>query len=390
MLDNITSSTLEDQYSSGVYIKRNLEIVRGEGAFLFDAKGRRYIDMISGQGATNLGHAHPAISQAVQDQVNTLTNCPEFLRNPIRATYQAALCEAANMERVYLCNSGAEAVEAALKFATFSTGRTQIISTMRGFHGRTLGALSTTWNKHYRAPFTDLIPAVDFVPYNNLVRLETAISQDTAAVIIELVQGEGGVHPAEEDYVQAVRELCTTHGAMLIIDEVQTGFGRTGHLFAHQAYDVRPDLVCLAKSIANGVPMGAVLLADTVGELRPALHGSTFGGNPLACAAGNAVLHTLQNTDLIAQAHTRGAQIIEYFQNHLSDQVVRDIRGRGFMLGIELRSKVSPVLATLQEHGVLALPAGSTVLRLLPPLVIDDETLWHGIHIITEVINNAI
>ncbi len=381
---------LETQHSSGVYIKRDLQIVRGEGARLFDAEGNSYIDCVSGQGSSNLGHAHPAVVSAIQQQAAELITCTEIFHNPVRAQYQAALCAAANMPRVFLCNSGAEAIEGALKFARLVTGRTGIIATMRGFHGRTMGALSTTWEKKYREPFLPLLPEVTHIPYNNVERLEQAMNKTIGAVLVEVVQGEGGVHPAAAGYLQAVQDLCHLHGALLIVDEVQTGFGRTGYLFAHEQDGIQPDLMCLAKSIAGGLPMGAVLLGERVGELPPASHGSTFGGSPLACAAACAALAVYQNTDLIPRARQRGAEVLQYFREHLSENTVRDVRGRGFMVGIELRGKVAPVLSALQSRGILALPAGATVLRLLPPLVISDEELWQMVDTVEDILNHAI
>lgn len=380
---------LEDAHTSGAYVKRDVEFVRGAGARLEDAAGRSYIDCVSGHGATNLGHGHLAVVAAVQQQAATLIACPELFHNPLRAQYQAALCTAAGMPRVFLCNSGAEAVEGALKAARLATGRPGIIAAMRGFHGRTLGALSTTWNRHYREPFEPLVPAVTHVPFNNLDRLVATLDESIAAVIVEVVQGEGGVHPAETGYLQAVQEACHANGSLLIVDEIQTGFGRTGALFAYQGEAIQPDLLCLAKSIAGGMPMGAVLLGERAGELAPGSHGSTFGGNPLACAAALAVLETLQTTDMIDRAQTRGAAVLAHLQEHLSPDVVRDVRGRGFMIGIELRGKVAPVLRALQSRGLLALPAGRTVLRLLPPLVIVDDDLWQAVTIIEEVLNHA-
>lgn len=382
--------TLEQQHSSGTYIKRDLQIVRGEGARLFDAEGNSYIDCVSGQGSSNLGHAHPAIVSAIQQQASELIACTEIFHNPVRASYQAALCAAARMPRVFLCNSGAEAIEGALKFARLGTGRTGIVSTMRGFHGRTMGALSTTWEKKYREPFHPLIPDVIHVPYNNIERLEQVMDNTIGAVIVEVVQGEGGVHPAEAGYLRAVQELCHAHGALLILDEVQTGFGRTGYLFAHEYDGIQPDLMCLAKSIAGGLPMGAVLIGERVGEIPPASHGSTFGGNPLACAAALAALEVYQNTDLIQRARERGAAVMTYFRENLPKNIIREVRGRGFMVGIELRGKVAPVLSALQAQGVLALPAGATVLRLLPPLVISDDDLWQMVDTVREVLHHAV
>jgi acetylornithine/LysW-gamma-L-lysine aminotransferase len=380
---------LEEAHTSGAYLKRDLQIVRGEGAILYDADGNRYIDCVGGQGAANLGHCHPAVLAALRAQMETLISCPEFFYNPVRARYQAELCHASNMPRVFLCNSGAEAIEGALKIARLVTGRTGIVATMRGFHGRTMGALSTTWEKNYREPFEPLIAGVRHVPYNNVERLAEALDESVAAVILEPVQGEGGVHPAADRYLAAVRDLCHANGSLLILDEIQTGFGRTGYLFAHHRDGVQPDMMCLAKSIAGGVPMGAVLMGERVGSLPPASHGSTFGGNPLACAAALAVLDVLENTDLITRTRELGDTVIAYLREHLPTSAVREVRGRGLMIGVELRTKVAGILKALQGRGVLALPAGATVLRLLPPLVIEEADLWRAVHAIEEVLSDA-
>ncbi|NWG17002.1 MAG: aspartate aminotransferase family protein [Chloroflexi bacterium] len=380
---------LEQARSSGVYLKRDLQIVRGDGAALYDAAGRRYIDCVGGQGAANLGHGHPALIAAIQRQLSDLMACPELFHNPVRARYQDELCRTANMPRVFLCSSGAEAVEAALKFARLTTRRPNFIAAMRGFHGRTMGALSITWEKTYREPFEPLLPGVRHVPYNNLERLAEALDDTVAAVILEPIQGEGGVHPAQPGYLAEVQRLCHERGALLVLDEVQTGFGRTGHLFAYRHDGIQPDLVCLAKSIAGGLPMGAVLIGERVGKIPPATHGSTFGGGPVACAAALAVLDVLQTTNLIERASRLGAAVLDHLHTN-RPAGVREVRGRGLMIGLELRGKVAPVLRALQTRGVLALPAGSTVLRLLPPLVISEDDLWQAIQTIEEVVNDAL
>ncbi|MBN1680182.1 MAG: acetylornithine/succinylornithine family transaminase [Anaerolineae bacterium] len=383
-------ATLEEVHSSGAYVKRDVQIVRGTGARLRDIAGNIYIDCVGGMGSANFGHGHPAILAAIQHQAADLIVCPELFHNPVRARYQAALCRAAQMPRVFLCNSGAEAVEGALKIARLATGRPGIIATMRGFHGRTMGALSATWNRAYREPFGPLVPHITHVPFNNIEQMQAAMDDSVAAVLVEVVQGEGGIHPANDGYLQAVQTLCQNTGVLLIIDEIQTGFGRTGWLFAHHYDGVQPDLLCLAKSIAGGMPMGAVVMGERVGELPPKTHGSTFGGNPLACAAGLAVLDLLQNTHLIQQTHQRGEAVLAHLRAHLPEQTVREVRGRGLMIGIELRGKVAPILQTLQERGILALSAGRTVLRLLPPLVITDDDLWHVIDTVEEVLTHAV
>jgi len=382
-----TTQTLESSHTSGVYPKRDLTIVRGQGAHLWDDRGRRYIDCVGGQGAANLGHSHPAIVEAIEQQARTLISCPEIFYNDVRAQYLAELTAAApgELNRAFLSNSGAEAIEAAIKFARVSTGRRQIIAAMRGFHGRSMGALSATWNKKYRGPFMPLVPDFSHIPYNNLDALEAAVSDTTAAVLLEPVQGEGGVRPADPAFLQAARALCDRHGALLILDEIQTGFGRTGRLFACEHYGVTPDIMALAKSMAGGLPMGATLLGPRVGELPRMSHGSTFGGNPLAAAAARATLRVVQEEGLAERAAILGDRMLARLRD-IDSPRIREVRGLGLMIGIELKTKVSPILRALQERGVLALPAGATVLRLLPPLVIAEEDL----DFVTEAISEAL
>ena len=380
---------VENQHTSGVYAKRDLTIVRGEGATLWDDQGNEYIDCVGGQGAANLGHAHPKITAAISAQVSKLISCPEMFYNPERAVLSARLTALApgKMNRTFLCNSGTEAIEAAFKFARYTTGRRKIIATMRGFHGRTMGALSATWNKHYREPFMPLVPDFEHVPYNNLERLKAIIDYNTAAVIVEIVQGEGGVYPGCAAYLQSAQTLCQKHGALLIIDEVQTGFGRTGKLFACEHFDLEPDLLCLAKSIGAGVPMGAVLIGERVGELSQGIHGSTFGGNPLACAAALAALDILEGEQLPQKTAELGAYFLAELQK-IDSPLIREIRGLGLMIGIELKQKVSPYIQELTKRGVLALPAGLTVLRFLPPLVITKEQIEKVVAIVEQVLES--
>jgi acetylornithine/LysW-gamma-L-lysine aminotransferase len=377
----------ESQHTSGVYAKRELTIVRGEGAKLWDDQGNEYIDCVGGQGAANLGHAHPAVLAAINQQASALISCPEMFYNPQRAALSARLTEIApgKMERVFLSNSGTEAVEAAFKFARYSTGKRKIIAAMRGFHGRTMGALSATWNKHYREPFEPLVPDFEHVPYDKLDRLEAAIDGNTAAVILEVVQGEGGVYPGSAEYLQGAQELCRERGALLIIDEIQTGFGRTGKMFACEHYGLEPDLLCLAKSIGGGIPMGAVLIGARVGELSPGVHGSTFGGNPLAAASALSVLEVLENEQLSQKAADLGAYALSKIKA-IQSPLIREVRGLGLMIGIEIKQKVAPYLQAMTERGVLAQPAGLSVIRLLPPLVISKEQIDRVVEVLEEVL----
>ena len=374
-LDDVVAT--EDRYDSGVYPKQPLVLTHGKGARLWDTQGNQYIDCVGGHGVANVGHAHPAVVKAVTDQVGRLLTAPNGFYNDRRAQLLAELVRLApgDLERAYFCNSGAEAVEAALKFARLSTGRRNIISTMRGFHGRTMGALSATWQKRYRKPFEPLVPGFEFVPYDRLERMAEVVNEETAAVIVEVVQGEGGVNPASPNYLQGVQELCRDQGALLIVDEVQTGFGRTGRMFACQHYDLEPDLMCVAKALAGGVPMGAVLLGPRVGELPKKVHGSTFGGNPLSCAAALATIEVIESEDLPQRAGRLGQKLMDGLRA-IDSPMIREVRGLGLMVGLQLKEHAGPYLAELAEPvegmGVLALTAGSTVMRFLPPLVISD------------------
>jgi acetylornithine/LysW-gamma-L-lysine aminotransferase len=376
MLTSDELIALENRHDSGLYLKKPLLLVRGEGARVWDADGQEYIDCVGGHGVANVGHANPAVIQAVTEQVQRLVICPNGFYNDQRAKLLAELTRIAppGLERAFLCNSGAEAVEAALKFARLSTGRTKVVAAMRGFHGRTFGALSATWRKQYRQPFEPLVPGFAFVPYNRLAPMQQAVDEETAAVILEVVQGEGGVIPGHGEYLRGVQALCQERGALFIADEVQTGFGRTGRMFASQHHDLQPDLMCVAKAIAGGLPMGAVLVGPRVGELPKRTHSSTFGGNPLACAAALATIHYIESEGLPQRAAELGAWLVDGLKA-IPSPLVREVRGLGLMVAVELKGKSTPYLAALAEYGVLALAAGATVMRFLPPLVISREEL---------------
>ena len=363
----------ESRYGFEVYPKRDLVIVRGEGATVWDDRGRAYIDCTAGIGVANVGHCNPEVAAAVARQAQTLITCPGIFYNDVRARAMERLAGIApdGLTRAFLSNSGTEAMEAAIKFARLTTGRNEFVSAMRGFHGRTLGALSATFK--YRDEFEPLIPGHRFVPFNNLARLEAAVDDGIAAVILEPVQGEGGVRPADPAYLKAVRALCDERGVLLILDEIQTGFGRTGHMFACQGYGVSPDIMTLAKGIAGGVPMGATLVSERIASAA-GRHGSTFGGNPLACAAAIASIDQIEDRDLPGRAARLGSMFAERFRDRMP-AVVREHRQRGLMIGIELKTRSRPYLEALMREGVLALPAGATVIRLLPPLVIEEDDL---------------
>ncbi len=377
---------IENKHTSGVYAKQTLTIVRGQGASLFDVNGVEYLDCSSGHGVANLGHAHPKIAEALYKQANTLITLFESFPNDQRAQLMEKITALVpGLDRVFFCNSGTEAVEAAFKFARISTGRKNFIAAMRAFHGRTYGSLSATFNKKYREGFEPLLPGVSHVSYNNIEALDKAVNEETAAVILEVVQGEGGVYPASLEYIQAARRICDERGALLIVDEIQTGFGRTGKMFAVQHYGVTPDLLTCAKSLAGGVPMGAVLIGANIKNLVPGVHGSTFGGNPLSCAAANAALDVILGEDLPGQAAAKGAYLMEKLKKIQSPNI-REVRGIGLMVGIEMKQKVTPYIKALQEKKIIALNAGLTVIRLLPPLVITYEQIDHLVEVLSVVL----
>jgi LysW-gamma-L-lysine/LysW-L-ornithine aminotransferase len=365
-------------------------IVRAEGARMRDDAGRAFVDLGATHGAGSLGAAHPAIAAAVAEQARTLLYLGSGYRSPVRNAFLEALLRRLpdRFSRVFLSNSGTEAVEAAIKIARSATGRPGIVAAMRGFHGRTLGALSATWRRELREPFEPLVPGVTHVPFNDVAALEAAVGPDTAVVLLEPVQGEGGVHVATSEFLHAARSAADRQGALLAFDEVQTGIARTGRLFAFEHFGVVPDLLLLAKSLAGGVPIGATVTTSEVEARFRGSHHSTFGGNPLACAAGLAALEVVDREGLVARAERLGVVARAALADLPGDRV-REVRGLGALLGIELRERVTPYLAALENRGFLALPAGTTVLRLLPPLVISDADWEAGLAAIGEVVRHG-
>jgi acetylornithine/LysW-gamma-L-lysine aminotransferase len=370
----MNTKELEQMYELPVYPRRDLVLVRGKGAKLYDEDGREYIDCASNVGVSNIGHGRESVAKAIYEQYLTLANCYSMFYNPTRARLAEKLIALApgNLSRIFFCNSGAEAVEGALKFARASTGRQDIIAAMRGFHGKTMGALAATWGPAYQKPFAPMMPGLKHVPFNNIQKLETALSDNTAAILLEAVQGEGGVRIGDKQYFQKVRELCNAKGILLIMDEVQTGFGRTGTLFACEQFVV-PDMLCLAKSLAGGIPMGAVLCTEKV-NVPAKSHTSTFGGNPIACAAALASLELIQKEGLVERARSLGNYFIAELRS-IESEKIREVRGIGLMIGIELKEKAGRHTQELMDKGVIVLLAGATVIRLLPPLVISKAEI---------------
>jgi acetylornithine/LysW-gamma-L-lysine aminotransferase len=382
---------IEETILGGTTARRGEAVIaRGEGCYLWDTAGRRYLDFTSAQGVAMLGHCHPALSAAIAAQASTLISCPNFLYNDVRARFAAKLAEVLPpyLGHVFLANSGAEAIDGALKFARLVTGRKRTVAFRSSFHGRTVGAVSLTWEKKYREPFLPLLD-VTHVPYNQLGALEGALNDEVAAVVVEIVQGEGGVNVGTAEFLQGAQQLCRERGALLIIDEIQTGFGRTGKWFGFHYFDLEPDIICLAKGLGAGFPMGALAYNERVqAALYVGAHGSTFGGNPLACAAGLAAITAYQDERIVERAAVMGDLLLAKLRAALSETpVVREVRGLGMMVGIDLRQKPGPYLKQLMdEHGVLALPAGSSVLRLLPPLIAGEEEIDLAVSAIVQVL----
>jgi len=366
----------EAAHTSGLYQKRDLALVRGDGAVVWDDVGNRYIDCVGGQGSGNLGHANAAVADALARQARTLSFCTELFYNDRRAELYDRLARILppSLDRIFLCNSGTEAIEGALKFARLATKRTKVVATMRGFHGKTMGALSATWGPEYRELFGPLLEGFSHIPFNKVEALDGALTTETSAFIVELVQGEGGVRPATREFIAEAARLCRERGVLLVVDEVQTGFGRTGTMFAIEQFGIVPDVLCLAKSIAGGIPMGAIAFSRALGELPKRSHSTTFGGNPLACAAAVAAIDEHLRLGLAAAAADRGRQLHEGLVSIESPRI-REVRGLGLIQGIELKENAGPTLKRLQDNGVLALGAGPTVVRYLPPLVISAEQI---------------
>ena len=379
----------EKTLDTGVYTKHDLLLVRGQGARVWDAEGHEYIDCVGGYGVANLGHANPEVVEAIKKQAETLLSMPQTLPTPMRGEFYRTLVSLLppELNRVFPTNSGTEANEAAIKFAWAHTKKRKLVAAMRGFSGRTLGSLSVTWEPKYREPFMPLLGPVEFIPFNDVEALRKAVDEETAAVILEPVQGEGGVRPATRKFLEAAREITREKGALLILDEIQTGMGRTGRRFAFEHYGVVPDILTLAKALGGGVPIGVAVMREEVAKSMPkGGHGTTFGGNPLAMAAGVAALRYLERTRLWERAAELGPWFMEKLREIPSPKI-REVRGLGLMVGLELKEKAAPYIERLEkEHRVLTLQAGPTVIRFLPPLVIEKADLERVVEAVRAVL----
>jgi len=381
---------IEDSHLAKVYQKFPVVIVKGRGALLYDAKGQAYIDCMGGYGVSIVGHCHPRVVEALKEQSERLITCHSSYYNDKRAEFLEKLIKLCpkGLEKIFLSNSGAEAVECALKVAAKFTGRDEFISMVRGYHGKTLGALSATWDPKYRDPFQPLVhQKFKFAPFGKAEKVKEYLSEKTAAVIVEPVQGEGGVHVAPEGFLEDLRKLCNENGSLLIFDEIQTGLGRTGRLWASEHWDVTPDIMCIGKGLGGGMPIGATVAKDEVMEsLRIGEHTSTFGGNPLACAAASAVLDVIVEENLVERARVYGERFRNMLQGLVEEfKVLREVRGLGLMVGLESRLPIQWVLMKALESGLILLYSGKNVIRFLPPLVIGMDQLEEAVGILRGV-----
>lgn len=384
---------LEQKHLANVYAKKDLTIVKGQGANLWDINNKKYIDCTGSYGVSILGHCHPKIVEAIKRQSEILISCHGSLYNDSRSEFLKKITQILpkGLDKAFLSNSGAEAVECAIKLARKFSGKKEIIAMMNSYHGKTMGALSATWDRKYREPFLPLVPEFKHVPYGKIVKLKEALSENTAAVIVEPIQGEGGVKIPPQGYMKDVRQICDEKGTIMVADEVQTGFGRTGKVFACEHSDITPDIMCLAKSVAGGLPLGiTVARPEIMSSFRLGEHSTTFGGNPLVCAAASAAIDVLIEERLPERASKLGG----HFMTRLSElqnkhKIIREVRGMGMMIGVEFRFDVLNILRGLIRKSILALDAGRNIVRFLPPLVISEEQLDMVIESFDQVISEG-
>ncbi len=390
-MDKQTIIADEARYMMQTYRRADVVLARGEGVHLYDSDGRRYLDFMSGIAVAALGHADPAVTAAVAEQAATLTHVSNLFYTAPQVGLARRLVTHSFADRVFLTNSGAEAIEGALKFARKwarerGVGKHEIVAFGGSFHGRTMGALSITYKAAYRDPFAPLLPGVCFAPFNDLDAARAMISDDTCAVVVEPVQGEGGIHAATPEFLRGLRELCDRHAALLIFDEIQCGLGRTGRLWAHEAHGtpVVPDIMTLAKPLANGLPIGAILLTEEVAAaVGYGEHGSTFAGGPVVCRAAEVVFDRVSDPAFLAAVAENGQRLRQALLALNSPRVV-EVRGVGLLVGVELDVPAAPIIAAAREKGLLIINAGENVLRIAPPLIVSGEHVDAAVAILGE------
>ncbi|MBP2099014.1 acetylornithine transaminase [Enterococcus rivorum] len=372
------------------YKRESIEMISGSGNYLTDRSGKKYLDFTSGIGVMNLGYNHPKLNNALMEQASLLWHTPNLYENHLQEEVAEKLANGKDYV-AYFCNSGAEANEAAIKLARKATGKTKVITFLNSFHGRTYGAMSATGQTSIHAGFQPLVPDFTYLPFNDLAQFKQAVDSNTAAVMLEMIQGEGGVIPANKKWLKELAQCCHDKGILLIIDEIQTGIGRTGTLYAYEQYGIEPDILTLAKGLGNGIPVGAMLgkqeLADT---FSPGTHGSTFGGNKLAMSVANQVLEIVNTQNFLSAVQEKSQQLFSGLSllAEEEDSGIQDIRGLGLMVGLQMESeeKLLQLMTKLKEQGLLTLRAGKNVLRLLPPLTIKKEEIDSALAILTNVL----
>ena len=392
-MDTKTLLEWSDRYHVPTYARVPICLVRGEGVRVWDSEGREYLDFAAGIAVVALGHCHPRVTGAIREAAATLIHVSNLFYTAPQTHLARLLCEQSFGDRVFFCNSGAEANEAAIKLARkysreqFASDRYEIIAMQNSFHGRTLATVTATGQEKYRHGFEPLMPGFKHVPYNDLRAVERALDNRTAAILVEPIQGEGGVSVPDDGYLPGLRKLCDEAGALLILDEVQTGMGRTGTLWAYQHWGVEPDIMTLAKALANGVPIGAMIARDAVARaLTAGSHATTFGGTPFVASVALATLTTLLEEKL----PERAARVGRHLMNGLGalkakHSFIREVRGKGLLIGVELTRPAAPLVATCREAGLLVLTAGDLVLRLAPPLIVDEATCDRALEILDSV-----
>ncbi len=365
---------IENRYLANVFSKKPLVLTQGKGILVWDVNGREYLDCASSYGVAALGHCHPKIVEAIKTQADQLITCHSCYYNDKRTEFIQKLVKITpkGLDKAFLSNSGAESVECAMKLARKATGKTEIIAVMGSYHGKTMGALSVTWDKKYRDPFIPLIPDIKHVAPDNASKIEEAINEKTAAVLMEPIRGEGGIRVPPDGYLREVREICNKRNILLVFDEVQTSYGRTGKLFGCENWGITPDIMCLAKPFAGGLPIGITIAKENImSTLKTGEHSTTFSGSPIVCAAGCAAIDVLIEEKIADKAALNG----KYFKTQLEGlaskhRIIKEVRGLGLMLGVELRYDVYGVIAKVLNKGILLIDAGRTVVRFLPPLII--------------------
>jgi predicted acetylornithine/succinylornithine family transaminase len=382
---------LEDTHMPNIFPRRPVVITKGEGEFVWDLNGSRYIDCVGGNGVGLIGHCHPKLVEAIKNQVENLLICPTIFYNDKRAQLAEKIGKITpkSLTRSFFSNSGAESVECALKLALKYQGdeKNEFIAMKEGFHGRTMGALSATWKMKYKKSFEPLITNFKHAEFNSIDEIKSLITEDTCAVITEIIQGEGGIILPEPGFHEQLREICTEKGVLLIIDEVQTGFGRTGKLFAFNHHGIEPDILCLAKGAAGGIPIGITVSSDEIySKMKQGDHYSTFGGNPVACAAALATINIILDEDLPNKSEVNGKYFLESLQDELKEnRIIREIRGKGLFVAVETRLRIKKFVINAIKKGLLLLTSGVSTIRMLPPLNIKKESLDEIIQILSEI-----